>query len=123
MPVLEQPAQPTHEIPGATFTTLASPSTAASSGSVWRLRLEPDQAAVPHRLTSEEIFVVTGGAAHGLLGDEPFTVRRDQILVVPPGVDFELHSDNGGFEAIVYMAAGGQAIISDGEPFTPPWAE
>jgi quercetin dioxygenase-like cupin family protein len=122
MPVLEQPARPTHEIPGATFTTLASPSNGTTSGSVWRLRLEPDQDAVPHRLTGEEIFVVTGGAASGCLGVEPFAVGTGHVLVVPPGVDFELHAAAGGFEAIVYLAAGGQAIVNDGEPFTPPWA-
>jgi quercetin dioxygenase-like cupin family protein len=122
MPVLQQPTRPTHEIPGITFTTLASPSTGANSGSVWRVRVEPDHAAVPHRLTGEEIFVVTGGAAYGCLGDDPFTVGTGHVLVVPPGIDFELHADNGGFEAIVYMAAGGQAIVDNGEPFTPPWA-
>jgi mannose-6-phosphate isomerase-like protein (cupin superfamily) len=122
MPVLEQPAGPTHEIPGATFTTLASPSNGTTSGSVWRLRLEPDQDAVPHRLTGEEIFVVTAGTAAGRLGDEPFTVRPGQVLVVPPAVDFEVHAGAAGFEAIVYLAVGGQAIIGDGQPFTPPWA-
>ena len=72
--------------------------------------------------SSNNRYGPTSGAAFGRLGDEPFSVQPGQVLVVPPGVDFEVHAGDAGFEAIVYMAVGGQAIIAGGEPFTPPWA-
>jgi len=122
MPVLDHPTRPTHETQGATFTTLVSPSRGATSASVWQLHLHAGEPATPHRLTSEEIFVVTGGEAHGRLGDERFTVGEGQTLVVPAGVDFEITATAGGFDALVYLPAGGKGVIGDGEPFTPPWA-
>jgi mannose-6-phosphate isomerase-like protein (cupin superfamily) len=122
MAVIDQSVFPTHAIPGATFTTLASPSLGTTTGSVWRVRIDPGVPSPPHQLTSEEIFVVASGGAHGTIGAHEYNVREGQTLVVPPGVDFVLNADDDGFDALVYLAAGGQAMIGGGEPFTPPWA-
>jgi quercetin dioxygenase-like cupin family protein len=122
MPVLDHPSRPTHETPGATFTTLASPSRGTTSGCVWRLHLQPGEPPNPHRLTHEEIFVATAGIATGRIGDEPFTVRAGQTLVVPADVEFEISATADGFDALVYFPVDGKGIIGDGEPFTPPWA-
>ncbi len=124
MPVLQPPAQPVHEIPGARFTTLASPSCGSAETSVWMLELHAASAAVPHRLTREEIFVALDGKAIATLDGAVHLVHPGDTLAVPPGVEFTLTLAGGGpFRALVCLPVGGQAIVADGPPFTPPWAE
>jgi quercetin dioxygenase-like cupin family protein len=122
MAVITQHEQRSHEIPGATFQTLASPALGASETSVWRLRLEPHTPPVPHRLTREEIFVVLSGTATARLDGDTSTLEPGVALVVPPGVDFELTTGGDPLEALVCLPVGGQGIVGDEAPFTPPWA-
>jgi quercetin dioxygenase-like cupin family protein len=123
MPVIESDAQRHHEIPGARFQTLASPSLGAEETSVWRVRLEAGTPGLPHRLTREEIFVVLAGSAVASLDGEPKRVASGSTLVLPAGVELSLATGDEGLEAIVCLPVGGQGMVGDGEPFTPPWAE
>ena len=43
MPVLSAPASPTHELPHARFTSLATPSRGTSETSVWRVEIAPGE--------------------------------------------------------------------------------
>lgn len=122
MPVITHHEQRSHEIPGATFQTLASPELGASETSVWRLRLEPHTPPAPHRLTREEIFVVLSGTATARLDGAASTLEPGVALVVPPDVDFELATGDNALEALVCLPVGGQGIVGDEPPFTPPWA-
>lgn len=122
MPVITSHEQRRHEIPGASFQTLASPTLGAAETSVWRVRLEPHTPPVPHRLTREEIFVVLSGSATARLGGHASQLEPGVALVVPPGVDFELATDDEAFEALVCLPVGGQGIVGEAPPFTPPWA-
>src|SRR6202012_1924675 len=63
MPVLTAPATPTHDLGGARFTSLATPSRGATDTSVWKGEILPGTPAPPHSLTREEVFVVLEGAA------------------------------------------------------------
>jgi quercetin dioxygenase-like cupin family protein len=123
MPVIDSDAQRRHEIPGARFQTLASPSLGAEETSVWRVELEPGTPGLPHRLTREEIFVILAGTAVASLDGEPRRVASGSTLVLPAGVELSLATGDEGLEAIVCLPVGGQGMIGDGEPFTPPWAE
>jgi quercetin dioxygenase-like cupin family protein len=123
MALIAADAQRRHELPGASFHTLASPALGASETSVWRLRLEPHTPAVPHRVTREEIFVALSGSATARLDGDRAAVEPGLALVVPPGVDFELATGDEPFEALVCLPVGGQGVIGDEPPFTPPWAE
>ncbi len=124
MPVLTPPAAPTHELPGARFTTLASPSTGSTETSVWLLELLPDAEPVPHQMTREEIFVALEGSANATLDGVTRLVEAGDTLVLPAGVDFALVAAGGApFRAIVCLPVGGQGSLAGGAPFTPPWAE
>ena len=124
MPVLSAPAAPTHELPGARFTTLASPSSGSSETSVCRLELLPGAEPVPHKVTREEIFVALEGRGQATLDGVDHVVEAGDTLVLPPGVDFALAAVGGApFRAIVCLPVGGQATLAGGAPFTPPWAE
>jgi quercetin dioxygenase-like cupin family protein len=122
MPVIDRADQRHHELPGARFETLASPSLGSTETSVWRLHLEPETPAVPHRVTREEIFVVLAGSATVSLDGSHQALSAGSTLVLPAGVELALSTGEEALEAIVCLPVGGQGIVGDGEPFTPPWA-
>lgn len=124
MPVLTAPAAPTHELAGARFTSLATPSRGSTDTCVWRVELDPGAPAVPHRLTREEIFVVLSGRASVRIGGEQREAATGDTIVVPPDTPFELAAAGPEpLRALCLLPVGGQARMADGEPFTPPWAQ
>ena len=124
MPVLPAPVRPTHELPGARFTTLASPLRGSTETSVWMLELDAGAEPVPHRVTREEVFVALEGEAIATLDGVAHTVRAGQTLALPPDVQFTLVATGPTpFLALVCLPVGGQAVVAGGDPFTPPWAQ
>src|SRR3954463_15868470 len=90
MPVLPAPDRPTHELPGARFTTLATPLRGSTETSVWMLVLDAGAEPVPHRVTREEVFVALEGEPAGTLDGVAHTVRAGQTLALQPDVQFTL---------------------------------
>src|SRR3954451_15552730 len=123
MAVLPAPAAATHELGGARFTSLATPSRGSTDTSVWLVDLAPGTEGTPHQLTREEVFVVLAGRAEVRLGDTVSHAEVGDAIVVPPGVRFALApAGTEPLRAICCLPAGGQGQLSDVEPFTPPWA-
>lgn len=124
MPVLTAPAAPTHEVGGARFTSLATPSRGATDTCVWKVEILPGNPAVPHSLTREEVFVVLEGTASVRLAGDASQARAGDAIVVPAGVDFELaNASSEPLRLLCCLPVGGQARLADGAAFTPPWAE
>jgi quercetin dioxygenase-like cupin family protein len=108
---------------GFAMTGLAAPSRGCPTLSAWRLRGEPGAVSPVHRLTSDEVFVVLHGSVAFTIGEDTITASAGDAVAVGPGVDFHLaNRSDEPFEAVACMAAGGQAQLGDGAPFTPPWA-
>jgi quercetin dioxygenase-like cupin family protein len=123
MAVVRSPAVPTHELPGAWFTSLATPSRGSAETSVWLVELAPGTPGTPHRLTREEVFVVLEGTARVTLGGVTDDAHPGDAIVVPPGTAFALEAAGGApVRALCCLPVGGQGILADGDPFTPPWA-
>jgi quercetin dioxygenase-like cupin family protein len=123
MAVLPAPSGPTHELGGARFTSLATPSRGSTDTAVWSVEIAPGPPGVEHRLTREEVFVVLDGRAEVLLDGEPSCARAGDAIVVPPGVPFALAAaGDRPLRALCCLPVGGQGQLADGEPFTPPWA-
>ena len=123
MPVLPAPTGHSHELPGARFTALATPSRGCAETAVWTVEVLPGADAVPHQVTREEIFVALAGEAAVVLDGAAHALREGDTLVVPAGVTFSLAAaGTAPFRALVCLPVGGQAVIPGGEPFTPPWA-
>ena len=123
MAVIPAPDAPTHQLGGARFTSLATPSRGSTDTSVWSLEIEPGEPGTPHRLTREEVFVVLAGRAEVLLDGARSTAGPGDAIVVPPGVPFAIAAAGGApLRALCVLPVGGQAQLADGEPFTPPWA-
>lgn len=123
MPVVVRPSEPTHHLPGATFTSLATPSTGSLDTAVWEVRIEPGHPGAEHQLTRQELFIVTSGAAHATIGGEEQVVRTGDLLIVPAETPFALEA--AGDEPLVAYCcfpSDGKAFMAGAEPFTPPWA-
>ncbi len=124
MPVLSAPSGPTHELPGARFTSLATPSRGSAETSVWLVELAPGSTGTPHQVTREEVFVVLEGRAEVHLDGVVSVAEPGDAIVVPPGAAFALAA--GGtrsLRAVCCLPVGGQGMLADGVAFTPPWAE
>jgi mannose-6-phosphate isomerase-like protein (cupin superfamily) len=115
---------PKHYLRGTEFTTLATPSHGNADVRVWRVEIQPDTPAVPHSLTRTEVFVIQQGEAQVRIGEEDSVVREGDVIVVPAETPFALHARGGeSLRAIVCFPLDGQAVLPDGEPFTPPWGK
>ena len=124
MPVLSAPGSPTHALPGATFTSLASPARGSISTSVCRVAIAPGTPATPHEVTREEIFVILSGRASVRIGEERHEAAPGDAIVIPPDTCFEISSTgDDALEALCCLPVGGRARLADGTTFVPPWAE
>ncbi len=123
MPVVTTPSAPTHELPGARFTSLVTPSRGSTDTSVWQVEVDPGAPATPHQVTREEIFVVLDGTARVRFGAAEQLAGPGACVVVPAGVPFALAAAGAvPLRALCVLPVGGQAQLPGGEPFTPPWA-
>ena len=124
MTVIARPTDPTHHLPGAEFTSLATPSSGSQDISIWEVRLTQESQAAVHSLTHSEVFVVLEGSARATVGSVTEELTAGDSLVVPPNTDFSLAVAGADeFRAICCMPAAGKARMGEGEPFTPPWAQ
>ena len=124
MPVLRAPAAPTHDLGHARFTALATPSRGSTDTSVWMVEILPGAPAAPHALTREEVFVVLEGTASVRIAGSDGQAEAGDAIVVPAGVEFELaNAGTAPLRLVCCLPVGGQGVIGDGAPFTPPWAE
>jgi quercetin dioxygenase-like cupin family protein len=123
MAVIPAPPAPTHELGGARFTSLATPSRGSSDTSVWLVEIAAGTPATPHSLTREEVFVVLSGRAEVRLDGDVSVAAAGDAIVVPAGVSFALApAGDEPLRALCCLPVGGQGQLADGEPFTPPWA-
>jgi quercetin dioxygenase-like cupin family protein len=65
---------------------------------------------------------VVEGSATASLDGSPQPLTAGSTLILPAGVELSLETGADSLEAIVCLPVGGQGVIGDGEPFTPPWA-
>ncbi len=124
MPVLTAPTAPTHQLPGTSFTSLATPTLGSLETSVWKVSVAAGTEPTPHSLTRGEVFVVLAGTASVRIGATVQTATAGDVIIVPAETEFELaNAGTDTLEAMCCMPVGGQARIGDGEAFTPPWAQ
>jgi mannose-6-phosphate isomerase-like protein (cupin superfamily) len=124
MAVIHAVPDPTHELEGTRFTSLATPSRGSTDTAVWQVEIDPGTPATPHSLTREEVFVVLEGVAAVRIGDAEDTAQPGDAIVVPAEVPFALaNAGDQPLRLLCCMPVGGQGRLEGGEPFTPPWAE
>lgn len=123
MGVVAAPSTPTHDIGGARFTSLATPTRGSTDTSVWLVEIDAGTPATPHELTREEVFVVLAGQAAVRIGGQEQQAEPGDAIVVPPGTPFAIEPrGDQPLRALCCLPVGGMARVGGGEPFTPPWA-
>jgi mannose-6-phosphate isomerase-like protein (cupin superfamily) len=123
MPVISTPDSHTHELHGARFTAMVSPSRGTVETCIWQVEIPVAAPSTPHEMTREEVLVILAGQAEVRLGDDRFHAGVGDVVVVPPDTLFDLTNEGDEpLRALVYLPVGGQARI-DGATFTPPWAQ
>jgi mannose-6-phosphate isomerase-like protein (cupin superfamily) len=124
MSIIPAPPAATHDIGGARFTSLATPSRGSAETAVWQVEIDPGTPATPHSLTREEVFVVLAGTASVRLDGVAASASPGDAIVVPAAVAFELANEGETpLRLLCCLPVGGQARLDDGTTFTPPWAE
>lgn len=125
MSVVRAHQAPQFQLPGVTFTGLASPSRGSRENSVWRVSVAPGTAGTAHVLDREEIFVALSGHALATVGTEQWQVGPGDALIVPAGQTFSLANKGAeSFDAIALAPRGMQVrMLSDGATFAPPWTQ
>ena len=124
MPLLHPSEHQSFEMSGTRFTGLAAPSRGASETATWRLNVQPGTPGTPHRVTREEIFVALAGTAQATVNGEVLDIPAGGTLIVPASSTFALGNPyDAPFEAIAIFPIGGEFIVGDAAPFTPPWAK
>ena len=123
MPIVPAPQSPTHELPHARFTSLATPTRGSRETSLWRVEIAADTPPTPHQVTREEIFVVLAGRALVTIDGEVSEAVAGDTIIVPANTTFAIASSGDApLQALCCMPVGGQARINE-RVFTPPWAE
>ncbi|GIG70764.1 cupin domain-containing protein [Phytomonospora endophytica] len=114
---------PSHQIGPTVGRNLATPSRGAKDVSVWTLTLQPGPG-LPHKLTSEETFVLISGELTAETGGEKFLMSPGDAFIAQADTLFSI-SNTGDTPAVVTACAlpGVQAILADGTLLPPPWAQ
>ena len=124
MPILPAPQAPTHQLPHASFTSLATPRTGVRETALWRVRLEAGAEPTRHSVTREELFFVISGRARVRFDDATLEAAAGDVILIPAEVPFALGcADGPAVELLCCLPVGGQARLPDGQLFTPPWAQ
>ena len=123
MPFIAHADAPVFEMHNARFLGLASPERGAQETAAWIVTLAPTSTGAPHQLTREEVFIALEGRAIAVIGDATHELTPESALIVPANTLFSLSNPGSvPFRAVAILPVGGQALISGGRAFTPPWA-
>jgi len=123
MPLIDNSAPKTFDIPGVRFSPVASPSRGSLETAIWRAVVAPDTTGGVHHVTREEIIVALSGTGRVRLGDAEHLLSPGDAFAVPPFTDFQLEAAGASpFEAMVVLPVGGHAVVAGRPSFAPPWS-
>jgi mannose-6-phosphate isomerase-like protein (cupin superfamily) len=124
MPIIRSAEATAHDLHGATFTAYANSKTGATELCAWRTRVPAGQPGLPHRISKEEIFIVTTGTARVTIDGEPLDAQPGDVVVAPAGslISIEVLGDK---DSIIWVTTslGLTARLPDGSEIAPPWAQ
>lgn len=111
------------EAHGARFASYASSATGSKELRLWRTEIPEIGAGVPHRITREEVFVLTEGRIRLTLDEDTYVLEAGDVAAVPAGTLLRLDNLGPGPAAMwVSTSAGLEAQLGDGTVLSPPWA-
>ena len=124
MPVIRPSEATAHDVHGATFTAYANSQTGTAELCAWSTRLPAGQPGLPHRISREELFLVTGGTPRFTVDDETVDASPGDVVVAPAGSLLGIEALGDQDSTIwVTTSLGLTAKLPDGTEFAPPWAQ
>jgi len=122
VPVVSHADSRRTETPNAVMTTHASATQGGSSIALWRVEMNPGVTGPLHTFDVDQVWTVLDGGAEVELGADQVRAGRGDTIVMPAGVDRQIHSDDeAGLTAVVAAPAGARATPDGGEPVVPAW--
>ena len=124
MPVIRSTEGTAHDVHGVTFTAYANSKTGAAELCAWSTRITAGQPGLPHRISREELFLVTSGTPRFTIDDESVDARTGDVVVAP--ADSMLMIEGlGDQDSTIWVTTslGLTAKMPDGSGFAPPWAQ
>jgi quercetin dioxygenase-like cupin family protein len=126
MRVITETTERTIETPTGVMAGLAAPSQGSAELSTWRVRMTPGSNSPVHIIDREQVWMPLRGAFEFTVDGETAVVGAGEALAVPGGATRQFRAGGTGTphaEAIVCMAAGGQATVPGSDARQPlPWA-
>jgi mannose-6-phosphate isomerase-like protein (cupin superfamily) len=123
MHVITQTEERTITTPAAVMVGLAAPSQGSSELSTWLIRMTPDGASPVHLIDREQVWMPLSGTFEFTVDDETVKVGAGEALVVSAGSVRQFRTGAESAEALVCMAAGGQAGVPGSDAKQQlPWA-
>jgi quercetin dioxygenase-like cupin family protein len=126
MRVIAETMERTIETPTGVMAGLAAPSQGTAELSTWRVRMTHGSNSPVHIIDREQVWMPLRGAFEFTVDGETAVVGEGEALAVPGGATRQFRVGGGGAseaEAIVCMAAGGQATVLGSDVWQPvPWA-
>jgi quercetin dioxygenase-like cupin family protein len=126
MRVITETPERTIATPTGVMTGLAAPSQGTAELSTWRVRMTPGSNSPVHIIDREQVWMPVRGTFEFTVDGETAVVGTGEALAVPSGATRQFRAGGAGTseaEAIVCMAAGGQATVPGSDARQSlPWA-
>lgn len=126
MRVITETTERTIQTPTGVMTGLAAPSQGTAELSTWRVRMTPGSNSPVHIIDREQVWMPLRGTFEFTVDGETALVGAGEALAVPSGATRQFRAGGAGTseaEAIVCMAAGGQATVPGSDARQSlPWA-
>jgi mannose-6-phosphate isomerase-like protein (cupin superfamily) len=124
MPVIRSTEGVEHKVHGVHFTAYANSKTGTSELCAWSTRIPAAQPGVPHRVSKEELLLITSGTPHVTIDDETTAVAPGDVIVVPTGSMLTIEGAPDQDSTMwVTTTRGLIAKLPDGSDLAPPWAQ
>lgn len=122
MPIIRAADATVTELHGARFTSHARPATGTGQLCVWQVDIGADTPGTAHRITREEVLVVTAGSLRVTIDGDTTTATAGDTVIVPAGATLRLDAEGARpASAIVATTTGIEAVLADGTRLAPPW--
>jgi mannose-6-phosphate isomerase-like protein (cupin superfamily) len=125
MPIVNNTAQPTYDLPGLKHQTIAGPEHGMKTLEVWSQTIAPGASTPVHRHICEEAIVVLEGSGHCTIDGKDMPFGPNSTLVIPSDAVHQIV--NSGDSKLVIIAALGMAPVQvrhgDGAAMGLPWQQ
>jgi quercetin dioxygenase-like cupin family protein len=124
MPVIHSTEGTAHDVHGTTFTAYANSSTGTADLCAWSTRVPAGEPGLPHRVSREEIFLITAGTPRFTIDDETTEPAPGDVVITPAGSLLTIEA-LGDQDSIIWVTTtlGLTVKLPDGTEFAPPWAQ